>query len=94
MHPYRINAKNNNIIVYKRNVFFKIIRHILFNILLYFKGTFKKRYPIKCPCGKRSWDPDKNTTEVKTLQNFRLVYKCGKYHDNSFELYLQKCYKR
>ena len=54
-NPYRTNSclKNKKELTYKRNFFIKIIRRWFLSLLIFFAGTYKKRYPIKCPCGDR-----------------------------------------
>lgn len=91
IHPYRNSAKNSDIILYKRSFYLKVIRYVWLNIFLFFKGNFKKRFPIKCPCGKRSWDPHLLLVGVRTFDKIPLKYKCGNYHNDSWELFLQRC---
>lgn len=84
-NPYRTNSclKNKKELTYKRNFFIKIIRRWFLSLLIFFAGTYKKRYPIKCPCGLRSWDPQKMRREAGYVKDYRLLnsYKCGKMHD-------------
>lgn len=83
MDPYRISAlKENKIKQYKKP--FKIknyIRNLYRRFLILLDGKFKDRYPIKCPCGKKSWDPNKSGGTSRGALYRMNYYRCGQKHD-------------
>lgn len=84
-NPYRTTISKEKIktLVYKRNIIAKVVRYLFFSLVLFFLGKYKQRYPIKCPCGIRSWDPNANRKAGGYIRRSELLnnYRCGKRHD-------------
>lgn len=84
-NPYRIagNKDNTNVSIYKRNFFIKTIRFLFYSFMIFIHGKYKQRYPIKCPCGIRSWDPHEYRRAGGVIKHSFLLnsYRCGNMHD-------------